>query len=324
VEYAALNPADRFLAEGRYPAKPLWPHILGRDAVGRVAELGPGVHGLAIGDERLILRCGVGVDRPGTLAERVAVPVESLAPLPAGWTRAEAAGASLVYLTAWQALTQWAPEVFGIVLVAGATGGVGTASIQLARSMGAEVVAVTRSRERVRDLERVGAHHVVVSGNQAGWASQVLDRLDGRRVGLAIDSVAGPGFAEVIRTLGDRGCVSLVGQSAGPVPEFNTGTLFFRRLRIGGVAVGSYTADECTHAWKEITTRLARIGARPIQRFIVPFEDVPAAFEQMAGSHFGKITVAIAPDLAVASSTTSASPPTPHSPDSPSIGPTSS
>ena len=79
VQYAALNPADRYLAEGQYPAKPTVPHILGRDGIGTIIEVGPGVTNWTIGDRALILRSEIGVNRPGTFAEKVAVPADTIA-----------------------------------------------------------------------------------------------------------------------------------------------------------------------------------------------------------------------------------------------------
>ncbi len=153
VSYAALNPADYYLAEGHYPAKPAFPHILGRDGMGVVTAVGPGVAGTAVGDKRTILRSEIGVSRPGTFAELVAVPVESLVPLPAGWTEQQAAAAPLVYLTAFQALTQWGELPPSVVLISGASGGVGVAGTQLAAAMGHAVVALSRDaakREQLR------------------------------------------------------------------------------------------------------------------------------------------------------------------------------
>src|SRR5437762_995505 len=108
VLYAGLNPADRYLAEGQYPARPIFPHILGRDGLGVVESIGDAVTDLKIGEKVSIVRSEIGVTRPGTFAERVAVPVESLVRPPAGWSDEESAGATLVYLTAYQAITQWA------------------------------------------------------------------------------------------------------------------------------------------------------------------------------------------------------------------------
>ena len=125
IRYASLNPADRYLAERQYPAKPSFPHVLGRDGVGTVEQMGPGVTGLRPGDRRAVLRSEVGVNRPGTFAERVAVPVDNLVEIPAGWSDPEAAGGVLVGLTAYQALTMWgALPPDSLVLVTGASGGV--------------------------------------------------------------------------------------------------------------------------------------------------------------------------------------------------------
>src|SRR5579872_4047464 len=71
--FAALNPADRYLAERQYPAKPPLPHILGRDGIGRVIQVGAGVSEVRVGQARAVLRGDVGVSRWGTFAQRVAV-----------------------------------------------------------------------------------------------------------------------------------------------------------------------------------------------------------------------------------------------------------
>ena len=107
VQFAALNPADRYLAEKLYPLRPPLPHILGRDGLGTVVRVGKEVHGVKIGDVRMIMRGDTGGTRAGTFAEQVAVPSRDLAVIPTGWTPQEAAGAVLVYLTAHQALTMW-------------------------------------------------------------------------------------------------------------------------------------------------------------------------------------------------------------------------
>ena len=102
VHYAALNPADRYLAERQYPARPLLPHILGRDGIGMVLQPGDASGPLRPGDRCIVLRSDIGGDRPGTFAQRVAVPMEGLVAVPPGWSEPEAAGAALVYVTAWQ------------------------------------------------------------------------------------------------------------------------------------------------------------------------------------------------------------------------------
>src|SRR5436190_6293855 len=158
VQYAGLNPADRYLAERQYPAKPALPHILGRDGLGTVAEAGAAVSGIRTGNRYAILRGDVGGNWPGTFAGKVAVPAESLVEIPQGWSEQEAAGATLVYLTAYQSLTMWGPlPASSVVLVSGASGGVGVATVQLAKAMGYTVLALSRSPEKSRRLEQLGA-----------------------------------------------------------------------------------------------------------------------------------------------------------------------
>ena len=294
LRYAALNPADRYLAEGQYPAKPPLPHILGRDGMGVMVEgANSDTSGLRQGTTRAILRGEVGVDRAGTFAERVAVPLQNLVNIPPGWSEQEAAGATLVYLTAYQALTTWGPlPASSSVLVTGASGGVGVACVQLAAAMGYTVLALSRSSEKSRRLLELGAA-ATFNPTDSQWRQALKARLAPRRVDLAVDNIGGKLLPEVIDTLGDFGKVSLVGRLGGPVPNFNTATLFFRRIRLGGVAVGAYTNAESRAAWEEVLNLLAKTGARPLVDSVWPFEQLPQAFERLAQGPLGKVLLQI-------------------------------
>ena len=293
VAHAALNPADRYLAEGQYPAHPPLPHVLGRDGIGTILEVGPGVREVRPGDRRAILRGEVGVSRAGTLAQRVAVPAESLIEIPSGWSDQEAGSASLVYLTAYQALTQWgALPSPAVVLITGASGGVGVAGTQLAKALGHTVVALSRSPEKQQRLKGLGAD-LTLDPQDVQWPAQLKQSLGERRVDLAIDKIGGELFTRVIETLGNHGRVSVVGRLAGPVPQFNTASLFFRRLRIGGVAVGAYTNAEGHAAWQQVLALLSRSGARPLVDQVFGFEQVPQAFARLERGPMGKVVVKI-------------------------------
>ncbi len=295
LHYAALNPADRYLAENQYPAKPKLPHILGRDGLGTVVQVGSDVADVRAGDRRAVLRSDVGVNRPGTFAQRVAVPAQDLVELPGGWSEPEAAGAVLVYLTAHQALTMWGPlPASTVVLITGASGGVGVAAVQLAAALGHTVVGLSRSPEKRRRLEQLGAT-LTLNPEDAKWRQTLKTSLAPRRVDLAVDNIGGKLLPEVIDTLGDLGRVSVVGRLAGPVPNFNTATLFFRRIRIGGVAVGAWTNAESRAAWREVLPLLARTGARPQVDRVFPFEQLPQAFERLAQGPMGKVLLAVGP-----------------------------
>ncbi len=293
LSYAALNPADRYLAERQYPAKPKLPHILGRDGLGTVVEIGAGVSGLKLGDRRAVLRGDVGGDRPGTFAQRVALPAHSLVEAPAGWSDAETAGATLVYLTGYQALMMWDGLPAGaVVLVTGASGGVGVASVQLAAALGYTVVALSRSAEKSRRLRELGAKLTLNPGDPQ-WRQALKASLASKKVDLAVDNIGGKLLPEVIDMLGDQGKVSLVGRLAGPVPNFNTATLFFRRLRLGGVAVGAYTNAEAHEAWRKVVELLAQTRARPLVDSVFPFAELPKAFERLAQGPMGKVLLHI-------------------------------
>jgi NADPH:quinone reductase len=290
VELAALNPADRYLAEGQYPARPTLPHILGRDGIGTIISLGPGVTQFKIGDRVLVLRSEIGVNRPGTFAQKVAVPVESLAPIPPGWTDEEAAGAALVYLTAYQALTLWGNLPPSLVLVTGASGGVGVATLHLASAMGHTLIALSRSESKREKLKHLGAS-TVLDPTDPTWRKQLNDR----KVDLVIDNIGGPLFNDLLAAMAMHGKISAVGRLAGPVPQFNTASLFFRLIKIGGVHVGAYTPPQSQQAWSQIVSTLSRTNTRPIIDSVFDFTNLQEAFAKLAEGPMGKVLLSVAP-----------------------------
>ena len=297
VRFAGLNPADAFLASGMYPAKPCLPHILGRDGVGEVAAVGTGVHDIRPGETVGILRCDVGVDVWGTLAERVVVPARSVARPPQDWSLEEMAAAPLVFLTAWQALTQWSnppapPPPGSKVLVTGASGGVGGAAVLLGKSMNLTLVALSRSVDKRARLQELGADFVF-DPNEPNLAKVIAGAIAPNKLDLVIDSVGGPLFSQLVGLLNYGGRMSVVGRSGGPVPEFNTATLLFRRIRIGGVSVGDYSAEQAQAIWKEIVGRLDAIGRRPQIDSTVSFEKVKEGFSRLAQGPMGKVLVQV-------------------------------
>jgi len=293
VAFAALNPADAWLAKKLYPARPKMPHILGRDGAGEVVSVGEGVARVKPGDLVTILRCEAGVNERGTLAELVAVPAAVLAPVPEGWSLEEAAAAPLVFLTAWQALTQWGtPGAGAVLLVTGASGGVGVASVMLGKSLGLTVVGLSRSAAKGERLKELGADFVFDPADPA-LPKKVLAAVEPRKVDLAVDNVGGPAFNSLLMTLGYGGRVSVVGASGGPVPDFRTPLLFFKRNKIGGVAVGDYTAESAQEAWAGIVARLNAMGRRPVIDSVFAFEDVKKAFARLDEGPMGKVLVRI-------------------------------
>ncbi|MCC6547506.1 zinc-binding alcohol dehydrogenase family protein [Candidatus Sumerlaeota bacterium] len=291
LRYAALNPADRYLAEKQYPARPKLPHVLGRDGVGDVVTTHAAVQPTH-GNRMLILRGDTGVQSWGTFAEKTAVAAESIVPIPKGWSDQEAAAGSLVYLTAYQAITQWGPLPKGAVLITGASGGVGIATIQLAKALGLPVIALSRDSSKKVALIKQGASHVADPGNPK-WPEEVREALGGKPIELCVENIGGENFSRIVDIMGQNGKISVVGRLAGPVPNFNTASLFFRRMRIGGVAVGTYSALESRNAWDHVVRLLANTGARPLIDSVFPFDQLHQAFERLASGPLGKVLIDI-------------------------------
>jgi NADPH2:quinone reductase len=176
-----------------------------------------------------------------------------------------------------------------VLLVTGASGGVGVASVLLGKSMGLRVVALSRSAEKGSTLKSLGADFVFAPND--AMRKNVSAAIAPQKVDIAVDNVGGQLFNQVVALLGFGGRVSVVGRSGGPVPEFNTASLFFRRNRIGGVAVADYTPETAGAAWKEIVKRLTGTGKRPVVDSIFDFENVKPAFARLAEGPMGKVLV---------------------------------
>lgn len=288
LDYAALNPADRYLILGQYPRAAAPPLAVGRDGCGTADTDGTR---FKKGDAVVVLRSDIGIERDGTLAEFVCVPEESLAPLPREWTPMEGAAGPLVHLTAWRALV----DVGGItgsdtVLITGASGGVGTAALMQAKGFGARVIATSRDPQKRERLLALGADAVVDSAAE-DYVRQIKNILQGGRVSLVVENLGGPFLQKSIDVLAPGGRIAVVGLLAGLSSEVVIGTLIFKRVRIEGVQVGAYTAEESQQVWSRIVTHLGATGARPLVDEIFPMAEVPAAFEYLKKGPFGKVLV---------------------------------
>jgi NADPH:quinone reductase-like Zn-dependent oxidoreductase len=214
---------------------------------------------------------------------------------PAGWTEEQSSGAAVVYLSAYRALTMWEPlKPNSVVLITGASGGVGVATVQLASAMGHTVVALSRSEAKQQRLKENGATYTF-NPEDPQWRDGVKDALNSRGVNLAVDTIGGSLLPQVIDTMGDHGRLSLVGELGGAVPNFYTGTLFSRWLRIGAMALSEYTPDQHRTAWQDLVAILAGSGARPLIDRVFPFEELPQAFERLAEGPMGKVVLKVKP-----------------------------
>jgi NADPH2:quinone reductase len=158
--------------------------------------------------------------------------------------------------------------------------------------MGHTVIGTSRDSAKSEKLREIGAH-LVVDPDDPDWRNKVKTHLVGRRVDLAVDNIGGPLFNQVLDSLADRGRVSCVGQLAGPVPDFKPASLFFRRIRLGGIHVGAYTPEESRAAWRRVLGLLQRTGARPLVDSVWNFPQLKDAFARLNKGPMGKVLLRI-------------------------------
>lgn len=290
LEYAAINPADRFLVAKKYPRPGKPPFAVGRDGCGTIEKVLPGSR-FKPGDRVVILRSQVGITREGTLAQYVTVPEESLAPWPQGWSGPEAASAALVYLTAWQALVEEGlMEPGKTVLVTGASGGVGTAAVMLAKAMSGRVVALSRSEEKRNELKKMGADFTFDS-EDPNLVDNVIEALDGGRCDIVVENLAGPYLMKSINMTGFKGRVCVVGLLAGLHSDLEIGRFLFKRIHIVGISAGGMTPAEAQSHWARIVETLDQAHMRPIVDRVFSFDQVQDAFARLAEGPMGKVVV---------------------------------
>ena len=235
------------------------------------------------------------MDKPGTFAEFVLAPQEVAVPAPADWEEPQIAAAPLVYVTARQALNQWEQMDAGTVLITGVSGGVGIASLQLAKAYGHRVIGLTRGPSKVARLGQLGAD-LLLDPSDDQLKAKVKEIAGKQGVHLVVDNIGGSLLNTIVDTLGYRGKISVVGMLGGPIPSFNTAKLLFRRIRLGGVSVSDYTAEESQRAWHEVVSLMNAAGARPMVDSVFPMERLKEAFARLAEGPLGKVLLHVWPD----------------------------
>ncbi|GAB4535450.1 MAG: zinc-binding dehydrogenase [Anaerolineales bacterium] len=308
LKAAALNRLDLWVRAGWPGIRLNYPHIPGADGAGEIAALGAGVGGLEIGQPVVInsnIGCGkcefcqagqdnmcrhwqlLGETRRGTYAEYVTVPARQVFPLPQGFDYRTAAAASLVYHTAWHSLiTRGGLRAGESVLIVGASGGVNTASIQIARYAGAQVYVVGSSPEKLALAESLGAQHLIDRSKEENWAKSVY-RLTGQRgVDIVVDNV-GTTYPMSFRAARKGGRILTVGNTGGPTFEIDNRFIFGKHLSIIGATMG--TLNDFRTVMSLVVSGQLRV---PLDQTF-PLSEARAAQERLeSGEQMGKITLA--------------------------------
>ena len=265
IRAADINFPDLLAIEGLYQVKPPLPFVPGKGAAGVVAAVGDAVTGFAAGDRVL-----AEVEH-GTFAERLAAPAVNCFHLPDEMPFDEAAVFGLVYQTAYFALKERAHQDAGeVVLVLGASGGVGIAAIQLAKLFGGTVIAATRGEAGRQIVEAAGSDHVIdaaMDDLHDGLRDAVRAVTDGHGADIVIDSVGGAAHAAALRTLAWCGRLIVVGFAAGDIPTIPANYLLLKNIAAIGLNWAEYREREkdAMHAAQSALFDLYRDqGLRPL------------------------------------------------------------
>jgi len=288
VRAASLNYPDLLMTRGAYQFKPDPPFTSGMELAGEVLE----------GDEDGSFNPGdrvVGGAKTGAMAEMASVPARSLRLVPDSLTLGTAAAMGTAYLTAYTALV----EIGGLkagqaVLVHGASGGVGLAACDLAKALGATVIAATHREDKIEPLHLLSrADHVIL--NQGRFRDQVSDITNGRLCDLVYDPIGGDVFDESTRCVTFGGKLLVIGFVSGRIPEIAVNIPLIKGFSVVGVRAGEYARrfpDRGAQIMAEID-RLATSGAiTPHIDRILPLAAWRDAFDAMqAGEVIGKIVL---------------------------------
>lgn len=287
MEYAALNPGDRLLVMGRYPTAAKPPFSIGRDGCGRVAT--PDASGrFRIGQRVVFLRSTVGIERDGTLAEYTSIPAAHLAVIPAGWSPQDGAACPHVLLTAWQALHDIARLAAGErVVISGASGGIGTAALLLAKAVGAAAIGLSRSPEKRARLLELGADHAL--GADSGDLVDRVRALGGADV--VMDTIGGEFLPQALEMANPYGRICVIGALGGTKSAIDPTQLIFKRLQVHGILVATYSDEGVQQAWTALLDTIGRARACVPIDSIFPFSEVPQAFERLRRGPMGKVVI---------------------------------
>lgn len=307
---AALNHLDLWVRKGWPGLKLELPHISGADGAGEVEALGEGVDNFSIGERVVIdgnIGCGhcpaclagrdnmcpdwelLGETIHGTLAEYVAVPARNLLKIPDSVDYGTAAAASLVFLTAWHSLiTRGRLQAGENVLIIGASGGVNTASIQIAKLAGATVFVVGANKKKLALAESLGADHLIDRSEQENWSKAVYQATDRQGVDVVVDNVGAGTMPSSLRSAAKGGRILTVGNTGGPTFEIDNRFIFGKHLSIIGSTMSSI---------EDFRTVMDLVFQGKLKAVIdrsYPLEDTAEAQRRLeAGKQLGKIVIDI-------------------------------
>ena len=239
VAAAGVSYVDVLIASGGYQVRPATPFVPGTECAGSILAIGEGVEGLEIG-QRVAAGCGLG----GAFAEEAVVPAGSVIPIPDAIGFAAASGSYVSCQTAYHALVQRGRLQAGeTLLVLGASGGVGTAAVEVALALGARVIASASTAKKRTAALALGAAHAIDS-TAVDWRDQVKALTAGRGPDVVIDPVGGEETERAFRALAWNGRLLVIGFPGGGVPAIRTNLPLLKGASLIGVDIRQFRERE--------------------------------------------------------------------------------
>ncbi len=289
VHAVGINPVETYVRSGIY-ARPATPFSLGNDGAGVIDSIGPDVTSVAVGD-----RVYIAGSKSGTYAEKSLCDADHVFPLPERASFAQGAAINVAYGTAYQAMFHRGRARAGeTVFVHGASGGVGTAAVQLARAAGLTVIG-TGGTERGRQLVlNQGAHHVL-DHTVDGYLDQVVELTNGRGVDLIMEMLANVNLGNDLNALARGGRVVVIGNrgtnNQGTV-EIGPRTIMSRDADILGMSLANASEEERLGMHAAIVAGLANGSLQPVIGQEFPLADAAKAHHAVIENRaYGKIVL---------------------------------
>lgn len=300
---ASLNYRDLLTVEGKYNPQQKLPLIPCSDGAGEVVEIGEGVTRVRPGERvcpvftqrwiagaptREKLRSTLGGPLDGTLAELAVFDQEGLVTIPEHLSYEEAATLPCAAVTAWSALVTEGGVTAGDTVLVQGTGGVSLFALQIAKLLGARVIATSSRDDKLARAREMGAAEGINYRDNPEWGVRAKELTGGAGVDHVVE-VGGAGtLQQSLRAVRFGGTISLIGNLAGSKTELLLTQIFMQRIRVNGILVGHRESFEA------MNRAIAFHRLRPIIYRVFPLDEARAAFAYMAeGDHFGKIVITI-------------------------------
>ncbi|MGC0383836.1 NAD(P)H-quinone oxidoreductase [Streptomyces sp. SAI-129] len=288
VAASAVNRADIMQRQGFYDPPPGSSPYPGLECSGRVAALGPGVSGWAVGDEVCALLAG------GGYAEKVVVPAGQLLPVPQGVGLKEAAALPEVVCTVWSNVFMVAHLRPGeTLLVHGGSSGIGTMAIQLAKAVGAKIAVTAGTKEKLERCAELGAD-VLVNYREQDFVAEVKDATGGAGADVILDNMGAKYLDRNVQALAVNGRLAIIGMQGGRKGELDIGTLLAKRAAVTATSLRARPLEEKAaivaavreHVWP----LLAGGHVRPVVDREMPMSEAAEGHRLVEESgHIGKV-----------------------------------